>query len=70
MSDNLNDHSIRNQSFYFGECRMFEGLRIKLKEENISLNFEFSVYFFVVVVFLGPHLHHMEVPRLGVKSEL
>ena len=20
--------------------------------------------------FLGPHLHHMEVPRLGVESEL
>ena len=23
-----------------------------------------------VCVFLGPHLWHMEVPRLGVKSEL
>ena len=23
-----------------------------------------------VCVFLGPHLRHMEVPRLGVKSEL
>ena len=27
-------------------------------------------YFFVFSVFLGPHLQHMEVPRLGVKSEL
>ena len=26
--------------------------------------------FVVVVVFLGPHLEHMEVPRLGVQSEL
>ena len=24
----------------------------------------------VCVVFLGPHLRHMEVPRLGVESEL
>ena len=35
----------------------------------------FFVLFFVclfcfVFVFLGPHLHHMEVPMLGVKSEL
>ena len=26
--------------------------------------------FVVVVVFLGAHLWHLEVPRLGVKSEL
>ena len=26
-------------------------------------------YFFIYVLFLGPHLWHMEVPRLGVKSE-
>ena len=30
----------------------------------------FLPVFFVVVVFLGPNLRHMEVPRLGVKSEL
>ena len=29
-----------------------------------------SRYLFVVVVFLGPHLWHMEVPRLGVELEL
>ena len=29
--------------------------------------FGFSFFFFV---FLGPNLQHMEVPRLGVKSEL
>ena len=28
----------------------------------------FSLYLFIV--FLGPHLRHMEVPRLGVKLEL
>ena len=27
-------------------------------------------FFFFFFVFLGPHLWHMEVPRLGVKSEL
>ena len=26
--------------------------------------------FFGLSVFLGPHLQHMEVPRLGVQSEL
>ena len=26
--------------------------------------------FFFFFVFLGPHLWHMEVPRLGVESEL
>ena len=29
------------------------------------------VFFFIFILcFLGPHLRHMEVPRLGVKSEL
>ena len=27
------------------------------------------IFFFCLFVFLGPHLWHMEVPRLGVKSE-
>ena len=27
-------------------------------------------FFFFLFVFLGPHLWHIEVPRLGVKSEL
>ena len=30
----------------------------------------FLFLFFFVFVFLGPHLWHMEVPRLGVASEL
>ena len=29
-----------------------------------------KVFFFFFLVFLGPHLRHMEVPRLGVESEL
>ena len=28
-----------------------------------------SIYLFIYV-FLGPHLRHMEIPRLGVESEL
>ena len=27
-------------------------------------------FFFFFLFFLGPHLHHMDVPRLGVDSEL
>ena len=30
----------------------------------------FHFFFFFFLVFLGPHPRHMEVPRLGVKSEL
>ena len=30
----------------------------------------FLVFCFFVCVFLGPHLWHMEVPRLGIKLEL
>ena len=28
------------------------------------------IYIFFFLVFLGPHPWHMEVPRLGVESEL
>ena len=27
-------------------------------------------FFFIFLPFLGPHVRHMEVPRLGVESEL
>ena len=29
-----------------------------------------QTFLFLFFAFLGPHLQHMEVPRLGVKSEL
>ena len=29
-----------------------------------------AIFFFFFFFFLGPHLQHMEVARLGVKSEL
>ena len=30
----------------------------------------YLTFFFLSFVFLGPHVQHMEVPRLGVKSEV
>ena len=32
--------------------------------------FLFFVFFFLSFVSLGPHLRHMEVPKLGVQVEL
>ena len=29
-----------------------------------------SIYFYLLIFFLGPRLRHMEVPRLGIKSEM
>ena len=34
------------------------------------LGFLILFYFIIIFVFLGPHLWHIEVPRLGVESEL
>ena len=33
-------------------------------------NFILFQFYFLTFVFLGPHLQHMEVPRLGAESEL
>ena len=42
-----------------------------LKRTGIDFYFlNFFVFFFFFFAFLGPHLRHMEVPRLGVESEL
>ena len=35
-----------------------------------SLLLYYYYYYYIFFVFLGPHLRHMEVPRLGVQSEL
>ena len=32
----------------------------------LTLNTYYFFFFFCLFVFLGPHLHNMEVPRLGV----
>ena len=44
--------------------------RPKLVLSLMLHNFFFEVYFIFNFVFLGLHAWHMEVPRLGVKSEL
>ena len=44
----------------------------KAKKQKTKTNITslFYLFFFWSFVFLGPHLWHMEVPRLGVESEL
>ena len=37
---------------------------------SIFYFFIFIIIFFVFLLFLGPYPRHMEVPRLGVESEL
>ena len=39
---------------------------------HIRINKEFflDIYLFICLVFLGPYRRHVEVPRLGVESEL
>ena len=32
--------------------------------------FLFFIFFIIIIIILGLHLRHMEVPRLGVESEL
>ena len=39
-------------------------------QEDFIMDTEIWFSYLCVCVFLGPHLQHMEVPRLGVKSEL
>ena len=35
-----------------------------------SRNWHNIIIIIIIICFLGPHSHHMEVPRLGVESEL
>ena len=45
-------------------------LKKNILSKHLS-SFRFSFFsFFFFLFFLGPHLQHMEVPRLGVESEL
>ena len=46
-------------------------LRGGLGDQRKSLLLYLFIYLFIcLLVFLGPHSQHMEVPRLGVESEL
>ena len=46
-----------------------EQVRGEMRKKEI-IPFFLSFFFFFLVCFSGPHLRHMEVPRLGVESEL
>ena len=45
-------------------------LSLEENKEGGWLELLFLVFVVVVVLLLGPHPRHMEVPRLGVESEL
>ena len=45
-------------------------LWIVTPQGRMQLQLDFIVYLFIYCVFLGPHPRHMEIPRLGVQSEL
>ena len=55
-----------------GNLRILWAWPPKKKKLVFHFFFFFPVFFFFFsfLVFLGPHLWHMGVPRLGVKSEL
>ena len=40
------------------------------KSESVSFHLKPQLNFFLVFVFLGLHLRHMEFPKLAVQSEL
>ena len=40
------------------------------REEDVEQGRAFLFYIFFYFCFLGPHPWHMDVPRLGVESEL
>ena len=53
-------------SFFSSLLRFIYALFLLLPAVNLSFSFSFFLSFFG---FLGPHLWHMEVPRLGVQLE-
>ena len=42
----------------------------KKRKEKLACNRSSLFIYLFIFVFLGPYLQHMEVPRLGVESEL
>jgi len=61
-TENLNRSVIREDT---GKVKA-----IQYRNRRTFLSFFFSFSFFVFFPFLGPLPGHMEVPRLGVESEL
>ena len=52
--------------FYLSDFILYKIL-LTLKKHDRALSFVGLFYF---IFFLGPHLWHMEVPRLGIELEL
>ena len=67
----------RSTAYFSGEQSLF---RVRLHHWSARFQLHpflffffkgyFILFYFIHSVFLGPHSQHMEVPRLGVKSEL
>ena len=58
------------QDLLEGLCILAHSLEILISQSEVGLRVCISFSFFFFFVFLGPHPRHMEVPRLGVQSEL
>ena len=63
-----NDIHLEITELFGSTCLLFPNLEI-FSAVIFSDVSSFS-FFFLFFVFLGPHPRHMEVPKLGVKSEL
>ena len=63
-------HSIGTSTRAIRQERQINKGHPKEKWSEITTAHEFFSIFFFFLFFLGLHLWHMEVPRLGVKSEL
>ena len=51
-------------------CASAVSTRVLMCMQMLRYNFKFLLRLQIFITFLGPHLWHMEVPRLGVESEL
>ena len=75
MQPTLKSKDIRQKHQQAGITRATSALPAALGLRHVKL-FIYLVcpvpppFFFFPLSFLGPHLRHMEVPRLGVESEL
>ena len=56
----------------FGSLRLLSHVSLG-EEPNVKIHLveaHVCTFIIITIVFLGPHPQHMEVPRLGVESEL
>ena len=68
MKNSLNSVELNSTLTYCGSHGpIFSSSEILGNKKDLFLSFSFLSFF---PLFLWPHLQHMEIPRLGVKSEL